>query len=1674
MFSSRIVKGILSAAALFNEVVAIIICSVAVSVASLIAVQPPANENPCSPPGVTVLTDPSGDTSAALGLVATPAPPGTDLLSLQISQPPSTDGILRLAFTFNTDAGESPQPLGSAWYAAVKTPSGYKAVHMTWNPTSPTTPVFESYTPSTNLDGGTDGRFVEQGSQLPAESSSSYVAPFNKVIIIVKASDLGLHAGDTISGFVAAVSQTTDPGSTTGTGATALYDQMPNSLALNGSYTLLETSVCMNGGPTPTPTPTSTPTPGASPNSTPDLNSTTPSFSIHMSPAGMGESWGEPSIGVNWQSEQVFNGTPNGGTVMSFGGFGDGSFPDVIGLRVTFNDSNPAAPTATWEHTASMAVTGAPRAAGDPILYTDRDTGRTFFTQLLGLTPLGSTTQFTDDDGRSFSVSEGSGLPSGIDHETFGGGPFATPLTGGATYQNAVYYCSQSVGDATCSISLDGGATFGPSVPIYGVNDCTGLHGHLKVGRDGTAYVPNKGCGGSLPYHLGSQQAVIVSDNNGLSWTVRPVTTSTGDGNNTKSDPSIGIGADGTVYFAYQANDGHQHVSVSRDKGQTWSKDTDLGATLGIQNSVFPAAIAGDGDRAAVAFFGTTTAGANYHCGQGDNCADDTGANPQPPFNGVWYLYIATTYDGGATWTTVNATPGDPIQRGGICGQGDCRNLLDFFDAGVDKEGRILVGYDDGCISAGCIAGTAGNDFTAKNAIARQLSGKRLFAAYDPNPNATPTPTPNPTVTPTPTPTPTATPTPTPTPSPSPTATPTPGTAPPAATFGHNTLADFSAVGGEPFIKVDKHDNIYVSSPFGVSTTVSLLWKSSDHGRTFIPLGSPVTRDAITGPGGGDTHMDFDDQNRLYYSDLSAACVTTAVSEDGGNTFPLTRENPISCVGADDPEGVTDDRQWIAAFGDGIGYVSMRNFAVGLGSGNFHLFKTSDGGQHWDGGRIIGNVSQSGPLEVDKQLRTVTVNGTPRSAILLYQIYYTGNTLKVMRVTDLNDGSPMIVNDLTIPTGGGSVATVFPVMSVDRAGNLYAVWSNGGTIKMAASTDHGDHWTPPAVVNPPSMTGMNIMPWIVAGDPGRVDVIWYHTFGGNNESARWDINMAQTLDALSGNPAFNTNKVNENTIHTGEICLEGLNCDIDTLAGTPRDRSFAEFPSIDIDSKGAAYITYNDSTNQLPAPYVMVARQTGGASLFNSVGSLDANGGSVTISSPATGDTIRTTAMTLSGTHTLTPRNFDRDENGDANFPDHGAVIGSNIPALDLKAVSLSDDSASVTVNMQIADLTTTALATAPVQSGGDGVLYLTQMHSGNTVYWVGAEIRAGTARYLTGTLGSINSSTSKKYITYNPDLANSLSVQGSYTATAPGTITMKIPKGLLGNPAAGTIFTSVTGYTMTERGPLAPSTGSGTANPTSLPIQVDAAGALSYTIGDGAPRFNGVVEVSIDDPNFTAPHPASVGDPVNSNSWSLQLTGADLVAGSHTAYVRQRLSGLALSPIASVSFTVSSTVEQPVTSMVNLVTSNAKSSLGISQYDVSIRNASSSTIYAPLRIEVASITSASGRVSVSNADNGKTGAGASWDYSTKAGLDNMLTASEISLPRTFKFTNPNNEPFSVTFNVIGNVDRSVAAASSNGSSGGGGGGASEQAGSSGVTSLLYSIAYNPLLNSITSQIIKP
>src|SRR5437899_5320602 len=95
-------------------------------------------------------------------------------------------------------------------------------------------------------------------------------------------------------------------------------------------------------------------------------------------------------------------------------------------------------------------------------------------------------------------------------------------------------------------------------------------------------------------------------------------------------------------------------VGTSDYHGATWNNVYDVGAAYKLQNVFYPAAVAADGGRAAVAFYGSTTGG-------------DGSANS---FNGVWHLYVANTFYGGQTWTTTDVTSNDPMQRGCIWWQG--------------------------------------------------------------------------------------------------------------------------------------------------------------------------------------------------------------------------------------------------------------------------------------------------------------------------------------------------------------------------------------------------------------------------------------------------------------------------------------------------------------------------------------------------------------------------------------------------------------------------------------------------------------------------------------------------------------------------------------------------------------------------------------------------------------------------------------------------------------------------------------------------------------------------------------------------------------------------------------------------------------------------------------------
>ena len=411
-----------------------------------------------------------------------------------------------------------------------------------------------------------------------------------------------------------------------------------------------------------------------------------PVFASYTSPPGLGDSAGEPTLGWDPRTGAVlFQALERTLKVTGFDGRGNATWKDVSPLipgLYTF----------------------------DPIIETDKQTGRTWTSQL---DLYCSRMAYTDDAGSNWTqVPLGCGLGAAWDHQTVGVGPFRDGvLTPVGSYPNAVYYCAQTGATAQCSTSLDGGLTFLPARPAYTAADCTTAFGHLKAAPDGTIYLP--------PFECGGQAGLARSDDNGLTWSVHLV-----DGSATNGDamhPSVDAGADGTVYYAWGGVltgqlGGPPYAAMSRDRGESWSKPVRLGTEHGIVQSRFVTTVAGDGDRAAVAFLGAKV--------PGDSSA--------PAYTGEWRAYVAFTYDRGKTWKTVDATPKQPVQLGAICTSGALcladRNLLDFIDVVIDGRGNVLVAIADGCPpTKACTRATR----DSKAVILRQESGRGLLRKYD-------------------------------------------------------------------------------------------------------------------------------------------------------------------------------------------------------------------------------------------------------------------------------------------------------------------------------------------------------------------------------------------------------------------------------------------------------------------------------------------------------------------------------------------------------------------------------------------------------------------------------------------------------------------------------------------------------------------------------------------------------------------------------------------------------------------------------------------------------------------------------------------------------------------------------------------------------------------------------
>jgi hypothetical protein len=458
--------------------------------------------------------------------------------------------------------------------------------------------------------------------------------------------------------------------------------------------------------------------------------------------------------------------------------------------------------------------------------------------------------------------------------------------------------------------------------------------------------------------------------------------------------------------------------------------------------------------------------------------------------------------------------------------------------------------------------------------------------------------------------------------------------------FSPSVFVDYKRFGGEPTVTVDRYpggnDVTYVSGPNGFAFPhYSPFFKSDDLGETFrIPAHVPSFGKTFgQGGGGGDSYQVVGQRtHKVFFVDLPGpGCVTMNVSSDQGENW---RDDELGCGQS---PGTIDDRQWVAvdenaplpAGNTGNVYVSFINF-TNIATPNLGMARSFQDGDEGTfvtdstcslaSGQIDNSLTCPDPADPELQVAGPPVvdyynthnvyipfvrgmpiipgvSAGPPYSLWIAKSIDGGSTWTRNQVADLGDHNPV---------------NLFPEMTVDKAGNLYYTWSqtqgpasdsSGLTgeqdVYYTFSTDRGTTWAAPIDLTKEANDSA-VMPWMVAGDSGRVDLVYYKANSGLNSNVGfdaegnpmvWNVYFGHSMNALNPGANFNSVQISDHPNHLGGICTAGLACS--------GDRDLLDFFTVDIDHLGAANVVWaDDNTSRGSDTRNKFSRQLSGPSVF--------------------------------------------------------------------------------------------------------------------------------------------------------------------------------------------------------------------------------------------------------------------------------------------------------------------------------------------------------------------------------------------------------------------------------------------------------------------------------------------
>jgi hypothetical protein len=423
--------------------------------------------------------------------------------------------------------------------------------------------------------------------------------------------------------------------------------------------------------------------------------------------------------------------------------------------------------------------------------------------------------------------------------------------------------------------------------------------------------------------------------------------------------------------------------------------------------------------------------------------------------------------------------------------------------------------------------------------------------------------------------------------------------------FAAPQYVDQQLAGGEPEILADtlhgtliytSHEgttHLYrdglVSSPWGDFSFVSNycnqvnVWTSPDGGSNWYRdsyLDTPCPSSPTINTGFSDPDLTIDASGRVYNTGIDLVNDALFSSTDGGRTWT---------------QGTTDchdgDRPWLTGGAANQVYMSTDTLE---GTLSHQIFVSNDGGQTCsltgvpDAGSTADGGSYSGFGKIYDS----------KGTLIEPQVYADANGVTDgVGIGTWTPGQTAFTPHLAAKT---SLYGHWPAIAIDAAGTIYLVWdtdnrsagTSGGCsggpsaaanqIMLTSSSDGGTTWTTPTAVAAPTNARV-FWPWIVAGDAGKISIVWYQTEAGevvdlDCQQAHIHVMEATILNATSKQRQIQTIDAAARYIHYGTVCQGGTTC-----VATGQDRRLGDFFTNALDARGCVVIATGDTRLTDPA-----------------------------------------------------------------------------------------------------------------------------------------------------------------------------------------------------------------------------------------------------------------------------------------------------------------------------------------------------------------------------------------------------------------------------------------------------------------------------------------------------------